>query len=112
MPKKLLPYLFVPVLVLCVQVPEVFAALQNPLGANASIPMLIGRLIRAALGLSGAVALLMFVYGGFMWLISAGDAKKVQKGKDTFTYAVIGLVIIFTAYTAVNFIIDALQGRV
>ncbi len=72
-------------------------SLQNPLESK-SIPDLIGRSITIFIGVSGSFALLMFVYGGFLWLTSQGNTEKVQKGKQVFTWAVIGLVVIFTAY--------------
>ena len=103
-------YFFLSCLIFLLSAGPVFAQLINPLGSQTTIGTLIGRIIKALLGLSGALALLIFVYGGFMWLISAGDPKKVQKGKDSFVWATIGLVVIFTAYTAVDFVIKALQG--
>lgn len=62
------------------------------------------------LGISGSLALLMFLYGGFLWITSAGNEKKVQEGKDTITKAVIGLAIIFGAYAFITFIIASLGG--
>lgn len=89
--------------------PELVSAeLINPLGAGITIESFIGRLIKAILGLSGSVALLMFVWGGFQYLWSGGDPKKVEKGKETLINAVKGIVIIFFAYAAVNTIIKAL----
>lgn len=79
----------------------------NPLQTS-SLHVVIGRLIRALLGLSGAVALLMFVWGGFLWLTSRGETAQVTKGKDTLKWATIGLVVIFLAYVLVNAIITAL----
>ena len=83
------------------------AELINPLGTT-SIEGFIGRLIKAILGLSGSVALLMFVWGGFQYLWSGGDPKKVEKGKETLKNAVLGIVIIFFSYTLVNTIIKIL----
>ena len=80
--------------------------LPNPLGEE-SVPKLIGRVISAALSVVGSLALLMFVYGGFLWLTSRGDPKQVGKGKDTIMWATLGLAIIFGAYVLVNTIIDA-----
>ena len=62
------------------------------------------------LGISGSVILLMFVYGGFLWVTSRGEAKRIEKGKDTVTQAVIGFAIIVLAYSMVNFLIAALAG--
>lgn len=64
------------------------------------------------LGLIGTLALLMFVYGGIMFLISSGNQEKVTKAKSILVNAVIGIVIVFSAWLIVNFIIVALtQGQ-
>ena len=62
------------------------------------------------LGISGSVILLMFVYGGFLWVTSRGDAKRIEKGKDTITHAVVGFAIILLGYSMINFLIAALAG--
>lgn len=82
--------------------------LQNPLGKGATIEIVVGRIIHAFLGLSGVIALLMFVWGGFQWLMSRGDATKVKNGRDTMIWASLGLVVIFTSYMLVNAVVDAL----
>ncbi len=86
-----------------------FAALGNPLG-TIQISEVINRLIKFLLGAAGSVALLMFVWGGFQYLWSAGDDAKVKKGKATLTNAALGLAIIFLAYTGVNAVIKALTS--
>lgn len=58
---------------------------------------------RFIMGLSGSLALVMFVWGGFLMLTSAGNAKKVQDGKTKMMAAVVGLIIIFSAFTVVKF---------
>jgi amino acid transporter len=83
--------------------------IKNPLGTT-SIPTLIGRIIKAILGIVGSIALLMFIYGGFLWMTARGEAKQVEKGKDTLVWATIGLATIFFAYAAVNFVIKAMTG--
>lgn len=82
--------------------------LPNPLGKDVTIQIFIGNLIRAALGISGSIALAVFVYGGFLFLLSASDAKNVEKGKNAMLYGVIGLAIIFGSYALVNFVIESL----
>lgn len=63
------------------------------------------------LGLSGSIALLFFVYGGFVWLISGGNKEKVQQGKNILISATVGIIIIFTAFTVVNLTISTLTGQ-
>jgi hypothetical protein len=65
------------------------------------------------LAVTGSAALLMFVYGGVLWIISAGSSEQIQKGKSAMAAAAIGIVIILTAWTAVNVTILALtKGEV
>lgn len=62
------------------------------------------------LGISGTVLLFVFVYGGFKWLLSRGDPKWVESGKAAMTGGVIGIVIIFGAYVAINAILAGLKS--
>jgi len=52
--------------------------------------------------------LLMMIYGGFLMLTSSGSSGQIDKAKKIIVGAVIGLVIVFAAYTAVQFILGAL----
>ena len=66
--------------------------------------LLIG-VANAILMIVGGIALLVFIYGGFLLLTSAGG-DGVKKGKETLIAAVIGLVIIFSAQLLLNFVLD------
>jgi hypothetical protein len=86
--------------------------LEDPLhlGKDKPIPELISRVINGVLGVVGSFALLMFIYGGFMWMLSAGNEKMIEKGKSTLIWAALGLVIIFMSYALVKFVIDTTTG--
>lgn len=84
------------------------ATLTNPLGTT-NVREVIGRLISAILGVTGSIALLMFIYGGFLWLISAGG-DNIKKGKEVMKWAALGLVVIVGAYTIVRAIVSALES--
>jgi fumarate reductase subunit D len=86
------------------------ATLYNPLG-TASVPEIIGRVVQIVLGVSGSLALIMFVYGGLIWLTSNGDSGKIDKGKKTLIWSVIGIGVIFSAFALATFVVDSL-GRV
>lgn len=58
---------------------------------------------RFIMGLTGSVALAVFIWGGFLMLTSGGNSKKVEAGKNKIVAAVIGLIIIFGAFTVVKF---------
>lgn len=58
------------------------------------------------LGISGSLALLAFVVGGVLFLISAGSREKVEQAKKILSGAVIGLAIVFFSYIVINFILS------
>ncbi len=62
------------------------------------------------LGIVGSVALAMFLYGAFWWIISVGDPKRVQKGKDIILNAIYGVFLTFGAYLIITFAIGLLTG--
>ncbi len=59
-------------------------------------------------GLIGAIALLMFVWGGIEFLISAGSSEKVEKAKKRIIAAVVGLILVFASYLIVKFVFQSL----
>lgn len=60
------------------------------------------------LGIVGSLALLAFVAGGLMMMLSAGNAEWVTRGRQTLIGAVIGLTIVFTSYTIIYFVYKSL----
>lgn len=82
------------------------ATLDNPLGATFEI--IVKNVITAALGLTGVLALVAFIYGGLIWMVSGGDSAKIKKGKEVMLWAVFGIIVIFAAYAVLAFIFTAL----
>jgi len=60
------------------------------------------------LGIVGSLSLIMFIYGGFMFLISGGSADAVGHAKKILVAAVIGLIIVFASYLIIKFALGAL----
>ncbi|KKW08506.1 MAG: hypothetical protein UY44_C0009G0019 [Candidatus Kaiserbacteria bacterium GW2011_GWA2_49_19] len=56
----------------------------------------------------GAIALAVFVYGGFMLIISQGNEEKITKGMDAIKASVIGLAIAFGGYFIIKFLGDSI----
>ncbi len=63
---------------------------------------------RWILGIVGSLALVMFIYGGFMFLISAGSSEKIGQAKKIIVAAVIGLLIVFASYLIIKFVLQSL----
>ncbi len=92
-------------------------SLTNPIGGTesskagiTSIPVLLGKIINSVLGIIGSLALVMFIYGGASWMLSGGNQEQVTKGKNIIIWAAIGIVIIFTAYALVKFVLTTVTG--
>jgi len=80
--------------------------LTNPLGAGSSDPnVIIGNIIKGLLGVVGTAALVLFIYGGVLMMISAGDSGKVTKGRDTMVWAAIGIAVIFASYSITSYVL-------
>ena len=103
---------------LAVFAPAVLAQTQDTLGLNevgqtvrlsGTDPRTIAvRIINATLGLIGIILVVIVLYAGFTWMTSGGDAEKISKAKRMLTNAMIGLVIILSAWGITSFVINSL----
>ncbi len=57
------------------------------------------------------VAVVYIIYAGFNILIGNGDEEKLKKSKMTIIYVVIGIVIIWLAWSMTAFILDLLYNN-
>ena len=62
----------------------------------------------AMLFIVGALSVVMIIYGGLRYVISGGNSNSVTAAKNTILYAIVGLVIAFLAFAAVNFVLGSL----
>ena len=84
------------------------AKLNNPISYDTGAD-LIGAIVKASLGIIGALAILVIVYGGVLYITSAGNEENIKKAKTAVTGAVIGLVVALLAYVIVDFVIKVLN---
>ncbi len=83
----------------------------SPVGEETTVPQIIGNVVKAVLGVVGALALFMVVYGGIILLSSAGKQDQIKKGKDVLIWATIGVAVILGSYVLVDFIIAGISGE-
>ncbi len=72
------------------------------------IRMIIARIVRVVLGLLGTLAVCIMIWAGYTIMTAGGNEEKIQEGKKIMTNAVIGLIIILSAFAIVQFVINML----
>jgi hypothetical protein len=69
-----------------------------------TIGYILSKAFPLVLGFAGLGLLLMLISAGYTFLTSAGDAKKMEQGKQRLTNAVVGFFIVFAAYWIVQLV--------
>ncbi len=65
----------------------------------------VGKVIQIFLGFLGIIAVVLILFAGFLWMTAGGDSGKVDKAKDYIKNAVIGIVIILSAYIITSYVL-------
>lgn len=63
---------------------------------------------RWILGIVGSLTLVMFIYGGFIFLISTGSSEKIGEAKKIITAAVVGLLIVLSSFLIIKFVLSSM----
>lgn len=77
---------------------------------SGDIRIVIAQIIRIFLGLLGVIVVSLIIYAGFLWMTANGNEDNISRAKKILTNSVIGLVIILSAFTITQFIINALAN--
>jgi hypothetical protein len=70
-----------------------------------SISAVTAGIINTLLSVVGALAVVLIIYAGFLWMTSAGNEEKISTAKKILAGSVVGLLIIFSAYTIAVFVV-------
>ena len=73
---------------------------------SVGVGSLAATIISALLSLLGIIFLGLMIYAGYNWMTASGDEEKIKKSKDTIIRAVIGLVIVLSAYAITYFVFN------
>lgn len=70
-----------------------------------SISAVTAGIINTLLSIVGALAVVLIIYAGFLWMTSAGNEEKISTAKKLLAGSVVGLLIIFSAYAIALFVV-------
>jgi len=91
---------------------------QDDYGLNYGTGLIIGQkdvrvivfeIIRIFFGILGIIAVILIIYGGWMYMTSAGNTDRLEKARKILINALIGLIIIMSAFAIVHFILRQLE---
>lgn len=71
---------------------------------ESDISIAIGKIVGAGLAFIGVVFMILIIYGGILWMTARGNEQQVEKAKDLIYSAVIGLIIVLSAYAITNYV--------
>ncbi len=73
-------------------------------GAGQFLSTKIGQIIGAILSFIGVILMILIIFAGFLWMTATGNEKQTERAKNILTSAIIGLIIILSAYAITAFI--------
>ncbi len=68
------------------------------------LAVVIGKVLGFVLGFTGTVFFILVLYAGFTWMTAGGNSETVTKAQGILKDAIIGLVIVLSAYAITKFI--------
>lgn len=71
---------------------------------NLEVPGIISGLIKLSLVVASVVFFFILIIGGIRWIISGGDKAQTEAARGQITAALVGLVIVFSAWAIVALI--------
>lgn len=70
----------------------------------------IGSIVQTILGFLGLLAVLLVLWAGFLWMTAGGNEDQIAKAKSILIAALIGLLIILSAYAITTFVLKEFGG--
>jgi len=78
--------------------------------AGIGLPGIIGSLIGNILAFIGVLFLGLMIYGGILWMTARGNESQVEKAKELIRAAIVGLIIVLSAYAVTAYVGGVLTG--
>jgi hypothetical protein len=64
--------------------------------------------VQVLISLIGMLAVIFIIISGLQIILSAGNAKRFQQGRDGLLYSVVGVIVAILAYAVVTYVSGAL----
>lgn len=97
-------------------IPSVVRAISFDYGLGATLGLgtadlleTVINIVQWALGLLGLVAVIIIMYGGFIWMTAKGNQDKIEKAKKILFNGLIGLAIILLSWAIVFFVMRTIE---
>ncbi len=84
------------------------AATKAGLKTGVTLQSRAGQIVGSVLALVGILFFVLMIYGGILWMTAGGNDTQLKNAQKTITTAVIGLIIVLSAYAITMFIGQAL----
>lgn len=77
---------------------EICGPISSSPGEEINIAWIINKLISFIFPLSGVLLFFFLVWGGYDFLLSAGNPEKIKSGQAKMTAAIIGFILLIASY--------------
>jgi len=74
----------------------------NPLAKFSTVASILNIVLPLLTTIAAIIFLFMFLFGAIRWLTSGGNPESLKKARSTFTFAVIGLIIVLLSFLIVK----------
>ena len=75
---------------------------------DSTLEQIVGGVINVITGFLGLIALIIILWGGFVWMTAGGNEEKVAQAKKLIITGIIGLAIILASYAIAKWVVDTL----
>jgi hypothetical protein len=80
-------------------------------GCQGGLRGIVLAIVNFFLGFLGLLTVIMVIYGGFLYVSSAGNEESTGKAKKILLYSAMGILIIIVSFALVNTILGAASGQ-
>ncbi|MFA6194566.1 MAG: hypothetical protein WC719_02355 [Patescibacteria group bacterium] len=64
----------------------------------------VGQIISVALSFVGVLFFILMIYAGILWMTASGNEQQISKAKGLLINAIIGIIVVFSAYALTAFL--------